>query len=128
MPLFYGSHYLRNGTSPGRSVWARCNFPRTKNEDILLISVEQSAFFQVLLCRAALGNLFYCLHHSYCLHQEEIPANSKSGIVARSIDTLDLGRFVNSEVNYLDLRNWVEFISNYKKKNQLFSTCNSFCL
>lgn len=123
------------------------NVPRKVSVGRLQLSKDQKwrysshlngteCFFQVLLCRAGLGNhltksltslrvrsqdLILALweQRSCWLHQEEIPVNSKPGKMARSIDTLDLCKLVNSEVNYLDLRNWVAFISSYKKFNYL---------
>lgn len=111
-PLFYGSHYLRNGMSSGRSVWAGCNFPRTKMK-IFFSSQWNRVPFSGTSLQSCSGKPLLLLPTLLLLAPGKIPANSKSGIVARSIDTLDLGKFINSEVNYLDLRNWVEFISTY---------------
>lgn len=47
-PLFHGSHYLRNGMSPGRSVWAGWKLSKDQNKDFLLISMEQTAFSELL--------------------------------------------------------------------------------
>lgn len=71
-PLFRGSHYLRNGTSPGRSVWPGCSFLRTKIK-VFFSSQWNTVPFQEFLCRAGLGN-----HKFSSLTQGLIPRSNSS--------------------------------------------------